>query len=175
MAVILELLQKKNPDVMKLKEEFQPIYDNAKIVLGDLIKDSKKLQGETGLNKGMFDNLCKVDPDSEDIKFGKILKTWFVRSEKEIEKLVGEIEAVKDLQLKACDFYFLAKDNEMRDKSDKYFAFFRELIDGTCSVLPKIEPPKKAKKVAANDPRAAQKAMMAEMAKKQAEMAAKKK
>jgi len=63
----------------------------------------------------------------------------------------------------------------MRDKSDKYFAFFRELIDGTCSVLPKIEPPKKAKKVAANDPRAAQKAMMAEMAKKQAEMAAKKK
>jgi len=47
MNVILELLQKKTPEVMKLKEQFQPIYDNAKIVLMDLIKDSKKLQGET--------------------------------------------------------------------------------------------------------------------------------
>jgi len=63
-----------------------------------LIKDSKKLQGETGLNKGMFDNLCKIDPDSEDIKFGKILKTWFARSETEIAKLCTEIEEVKKLQ-----------------------------------------------------------------------------
>lgn len=113
---------------MKLKEEFQPIWDNEKIVLGDLIKDSKKLQGETKLNKGMFDNLIKIDPDSEDIKFGKTLKTFFAKAEKEMEKLVGEIEEVKKLQLLACDFYFLPKDDEKRDKSDKYFAFFREMI-----------------------------------------------
>jgi hypothetical protein len=90
--------------------------------LGDLIKDSKKLSGETGLNKGMFENLIKMDPDSEDIKFGKTLKVFFNKSEKEIEKLCVQIEAVKELQNKACDFYFLPKDDEKRDKSDKFFA-----------------------------------------------------
>lgn len=103
----------------------------------------------------MFENLVKIDPDIEEIKFGKNLKLFFNKSAAEIEALVAQIEKVKDLQLKACDFYFLAKDNEMRDKSDKYFAFFRDLIDQTHLCLPKVEPPKKAKKVAANDPRAA--------------------
>jgi hypothetical protein len=41
-------LQKKNEGIMKIKEEFKPIYDNEKITLSDLIKESKKLQGETG-------------------------------------------------------------------------------------------------------------------------------
>lgn len=154
MQVILDKLQKKNEGIMKLKEEFQPIWDNEKIVLADLIKDSKKLQGETSQNKGMFENLIKIDPDSEDIKFGKVLKTFFSKSEKEIEKLVGQIEDVKKLQATACDFYFLAKDDVMRDKSDEFFKFFREMIGNTHGCLPKIEPPKKAKKVAANDPRA---------------------
>lgn len=100
----------------------------------------------------MFENLLKIDPDIEEIKFGKVLKVFFEKSLKEIEALVIQIEAVKELQLKACDYYMLAKDNEMRDKSDKYFAFFRELIDGTHGCLPKVEAPKKAKKV---DPKAA--------------------
>jgi len=84
MTVILELLQKKNPEIMKLKEQFQPIYDNAKIVLADLIKDSKKLQGETQLNQGMLENLIKLDPDCEDIKFGKNLKVFFEKQIKDI-------------------------------------------------------------------------------------------
>jgi hypothetical protein len=163
MNVILEMLQKKNPDIMKLKEEFKPCWDNEKISLGDLIKDSKKLQGETAQNLGMFENLLKIDPDAEDIKFGKNLKTFFKVSTNNIEKLVNKIEDVKKVHALACDFYFLAKDDEKRDKSEKYFAFFREIVGDTAGCLPKIEPPKKAKKA---DPRAAQKAMMAEMAKK---------
>lgn len=43
MGVLLELLQKDHPDVMNIKEEYKPVYDNAKIVLADLVKDSKKL------------------------------------------------------------------------------------------------------------------------------------
>lgn len=120
----------------------------------------------------MFENLVKIDPDSEDIKFGKSLKMFFNRSVKDIEGIVTKIEAVSALQAKACDFYMLAKDDAKRDKSEEYFAFFKELIDETHKSLPKVEAPKKPKKA---DPRAAQKAMMAEMAKKQAEMAAKKK
>jgi len=123
----------------------------------------------------MFENLVKIDPDSEDIKFGKSLKMFFNRSVKDIEAMVIKIEAVAALQATACDFYMLSKDDAKRDKSENYFAFFKELIDETHKCLPKVEAPKKAKKAAANDPRAAQKAMMAEMAKKQAEMAAKKK
>lgn len=122
----------------------------------------------------MFENLIKIDPDSEDIKFGKNLKSFFKLAVTDIEGLVIKIEAVSALQNKACDFYLLSKEDEKREKSDKYFAFFRELIDQTHLSLPKIEAPKKAKS-AKPDPRAAQKAMMAEMAKKQAEMAAKKK
>lgn len=62
----------------------------------------------------MFENLVKIDPDIEEIKFGKNLKLFFNKSASEIEALVAQIEKVKDLQLKACDFYFLAKDNEDR-------------------------------------------------------------
>jgi len=57
-------------------------------VLKDLIKDSKKLQGETSQNKGMFENLLKMDPDTDDVKFGKNLNLFFTKSEKEIAALV---------------------------------------------------------------------------------------
>jgi hypothetical protein len=123
-------------------------------VLTDLIKDSKKLQGETKQNLGMFENLIKIDPDSEDIKFGKNLKVFFKSATTDIEALVIKIEAVTALQAKACDFYFLTKEDEKREKSDKYFAFFRELVDQTHLCLPKIEAPKKPKAAKA-DPRAA--------------------
>jgi hypothetical protein len=45
----------------------------------------------------MFENLLKIDPDIEEIKFGKNLKIFFEKSVKEMEALVVKIEAVKDL------------------------------------------------------------------------------
>jgi|APSaa5957512535_1039671.scaffolds.fasta_scaffold407473_1 hypothetical protein len=62
----------------------------------------------------------------------------------------------------------------MREKSDKYFAFWVEFINEIAKNLPKIEKPKAPKKDTGSskkvDPKAAQKAaqaaMMAEMAKK---------
>jgi len=60
-------------------------------VLKDLIKDSKKLQGETSQNKGMFENLLKMDPDTDDVKFGKQLKEFFKKGEKDIAALVDSI------------------------------------------------------------------------------------
>jgi len=77
----------------------------------------------------MFENLVKIDPDSEDIKFGKSLKMFFTKSVKDIEALVIKIEAVSALHAKACDFYMLAKDDEKRDKSEKYMSYFKEFID----------------------------------------------
>lgn len=32
---------------MNIKDEYKPVFDNEKINLGDLIKDSKKLAGES--------------------------------------------------------------------------------------------------------------------------------
>ena len=36
----------------------------------------------------MFENLLKMDPDTDDIKFGKNLNVFFSKSEKEIAALV---------------------------------------------------------------------------------------
>jgi hypothetical protein len=94
MAVILELLQKDHPDVMSIKDEYKPIYDNSKIVLSDLIKDSKKLLGETTSFLNMFNNIIKVDPDAEDLKFGKTLKRSLATYKDETDALVSKIEKV---------------------------------------------------------------------------------
>ena len=67
-------------------------------------------------NKGMFENLIKIDPDSEDIKFGKNLKSFFKLAVTDIEGLVIKIEAVSALQNKACDFYLLSKEDEKREE-----------------------------------------------------------
>ena len=63
----------------------------------------------------------------------------------------------------------------MREKSEKFFSFWNTIIDSIVKSMPKIEAPKKPKKEGgtgkANPQRAAQAAMMAEMAAKRAQMA----
>lgn len=56
------------------------------------------------------------------------------------------MEKVPLLQAEACDFFYLEKAHEGREKSEKYFAFWVEFINDCHKNLPKVEKPKAPKK-----------------------------
>lgn len=47
---------------------------------------------------------------------------------------------------KTCDLFMLAKSDEKRAKSEKFFAHFTEFFNQVDTAMPKIEKPKPAKK-----------------------------
>ena len=65
--------------------------------------------------------------------------------------------------VESCDLFVLGKNDEMRQKSDKFFLFFSEFINQIHMSMPKVDKPKANK-----GKRAAQAALMAEMMAKNA-------
>lgn len=108
------------------------------------------------------------------------MKKFLDAAKVETDKAVAENVNVSAIFKKVCDWYIVSANDEIREKSDLFFKFWNNIFDQINKSMPKIEAPKKAKKEGAgggakvNPQRAAQAAMMAEMAAKRAAMAAKK-
>ena len=88
-----------------------------------------------------------------------------------VTKCADKNTLVIETYAKTCDFFMVPKNDEMREKSDKFFEFFIGFLEDVSKNVPKVEKKTTKKPAAASKQKSAQAAMMAEM---KAKMAAKK-
>lgn len=181
MKTICRLEHERNPETFhKIKEQFVDCVKALKCITKDVEKDSEQLKTQCEANIKMFNNICKADPDIEDYAYGKNMKKFLEKAKDETAKAVLINKKVSDMFKQTNDFFLVATNHEIREKSDVFFTFWNNLINQIDKSMPKIEAPKRPKKEGATttgrkvDPRrAAQAQMMAEMMRKKAEAAKK--
>mmetsp|Transcript_30251 Transcript_30251/g.46272 ORF Transcript_30251/g.46272 Transcript_30251/m.46272 type:complete len:169 (-) Transcript_30251:21-527(-) len=166
LQVICKKLCEEDESFFNFKKEFEPCYASLRCVVDDLKKACEKAKQDLQRNTSQFELISKIDPNIEDLPFGKQTSKFLKDSEPILskcatlsEKLDSEYEAV-------CDFYMIGERDEMRKKSEKFFLFFTGFFDDVHKSLPKQEKKDKKPKGA----RAGQSNLMAELKAKQAQM-----
>ena len=114
--------------------------------------------------------LVKQDPDIEDLPYGKVIKKFLADSESKVQQAFDECDIMMKKYAEICDFFMFGKNDEVRNKSDKFFAFFIEFFNEVQKNMPKPEVKKAKKAVGMAAKKAGAAAMMAELAAKQAKM-----
>ena len=166
LTFICKILYEEDEEIMNIKQIMEPCYVCLKVVLDDIKKDFERSKKELASSKSQLDMIMKIDPDAEDSTFGKQLSRFMTECEPLIEKIKGKMDKMDGSFTQTCDFFMIGKNDEMRQKSEKFFRFFTDFFDEVNKYLPKIEkkPAKSKAKAAAN--KAGHAAMMAELAAK---------
>ena len=74
--VVLKVLEQ-HPEMQDFKARFSPCQEAIKSTFDDLKNAVTKAKNEVNVYKNQFDLVIKVDPDVEDIPFGKQIKKCF--------------------------------------------------------------------------------------------------
>ena len=93
--------------------------------------------------------VIKVDPDVEDIPFGKQIKKCFEEAQRLADETTKRQAEVEKAYTDACDAYLIGKSDVMRQKSDEFFKFFNEFFAQVVNVLPKVQAAPRGKPGAA--------------------------
>lgn len=163
MRMICEKMFEKDEKVGEFKEEFEVIYKTLKSNLKDITTEIKKAKGTVSQNKQSFDIIQKLDPELEDIQFGKQISVFIVKCEKRIDEAFEILEKADKEYVLTCNYMMLTKMDEKREKSDKFFAFWAELFTKIDKEMPKAKAPPKNKMKAAMKKSGANNALMAEL------------
>ena len=131
---------------INFKADFDDCYFCLKVAFEDVKKESNKAANLLTANKNQFENLMKIDPDIEDLPFGKQISKFLVEQEPKVNNAKKAVDDVSNEFAKTCDLFMLAKSDEKRAKSEKLFAHFTEFFNQVHTAMPKIEKPKPAKK-----------------------------
>jgi hypothetical protein len=71
LQLICKKLVEEDPEFITFKTNFKDCYYNLKVVFEDVKKECQKAKKTLEINKGQYDNIAKLDPDIEDVIFGK--------------------------------------------------------------------------------------------------------
>jgi len=69
---------------INFKADFDDCYFCLKVAFEDVKKDSNKAANLLTANKNQFENLMKIDPDIEDLPFGKHISRFLVEQEPKV-------------------------------------------------------------------------------------------
>ena len=91
-----------------------------------------------------------MDPDVEDVAFGKQITVFLAQSEKQLEKTLERNKVVAEKYSEICDMFLIGKEDPLRKKSEEFFKFWTGFIDDIQKNIPKPQkaPTKAVKKVA---------------------------
>lgn len=161
--------------VTDFKTPFKDCYDAKKCIIQDIEKGLKKCKGDATVQKGQFETTIKQVPDLENQTFGKDIKKFLDGTDATISNLESQFEKMKSTLKEVCDLYMFSKNDEVREKSEKFLEFWCNFVDTVQNSMPKVEKKKTAK---AKDAKSAKKKapslmdndMMAELRAKQAAM-----
>ena len=70
---------------INFKADFDDCYFCLKVAFDDLKKDTNKAASQLTANKNQFENLLKIDPDIEDLPFGKQIQKFLVEQEPKVK------------------------------------------------------------------------------------------
>jgi hypothetical protein len=73
-----------------------------------------KAKNEVNVYKNQFDMVIKVDPDVEDIPFGKQIKKCFEEAQRLADETTKRQAEVEKAYTDACDAYLIGKSDVMR-------------------------------------------------------------
>lgn len=124
----LKLYEEDN-SFIEFKSKFEYSYAAHKCIVDDIKKDAAKAKVDLKSNKNMFEMVLKQDPDVEDMPYGKIISKFLADQEANVQKAQDQCEIMSKEYVDICDFFMLAKSDEMRNKSEKFFAFFTDFFN----------------------------------------------
>ena len=142
------------------------LYKTLKSSLKEISADLNKQKGTVASNKTSFENISKIDPELEDIQFGKQMSVFIVKCEKKVEDGLKALEEAQNAYTETCDYFMISKQDEMREKTDKFFIFWTQLIDKIDKEIPKPKAAPKGDKLKTAAKKAGNAALMAELASK---------
>ena len=151
MLTICQKMFEKDEEFTKFKDSFPMCYKALKCKVDEIKTESDKAKGALNTNTSQFELIKKVDPEAEELIFGKQIKVFLQESEKMVEKLQEKNKVVADKYLEICDYFMLNSQDEMRKKSDKFFTFWTQFIDDVQKQIPKPQKAPAKKKVGGND------------------------
>lgn len=79
---------------INFKADFDECYFCLKVSLEDLKKETNKAANLLTANKNQFENLLKIDPDIEELPFGKQIKKFMTDQEPKVNELKGNLDGV---------------------------------------------------------------------------------
>ena len=88
MKVICNKMFEKDEKFAEFRSNFEQVFQAVKCVVGDLQKEADKVKKELVSQSSAFDLLKKVDPDVEDIAFGKQMVTFLSKAETTVGKCI---------------------------------------------------------------------------------------
>jgi len=121
MKMITAKLYEDDESIAEFKAGFSSCFTCLKCIVDDVKKDTEKANKDLNSNKNQFELLKKVDPDVEDIPFGKQMESFLVTAEKTVTKTLAVNDEVAKLYAETCDYFMVGPQDEMRKKSEKFF------------------------------------------------------
>lgn len=74
-----------NDKFINFKADFDDCYFCLKVAFDDVKKDTNKAASQLTANKNQFENLLKIDPDIEDLPFGKQIQKFLIEQEPKVK------------------------------------------------------------------------------------------
>mmetsp|Transcript_10806 Transcript_10806/g.18111 ORF Transcript_10806/g.18111 Transcript_10806/m.18111 type:complete len:172 (-) Transcript_10806:52-567(-) len=149
LSLICRKIKEEDEDIMNFRTTMDPCYQSLKFVIDDLKKDCDKAKNDLKASNSQFQMIVMQDPDVEDTIFGRQIQKFLKDSEKPLEESFRLQEKMLSEYTSICDFFMFSANDEVRQKSEKFFTFFTQFFDDVVKQLPKPEK-KSVKKPAAN-------------------------
>lgn len=173
LKICCEKLFEEDNSFGKFKEQFSEVYSAIKMSISELQKKTDKLKTENNMTKSQFNVIEKSDECLMETKFGKQIKKFLESTDEKVEEAEEQMVKVNKAFEEINDAYMVEKKDDMRSKSEKFFAFFANFIDQVDKAMPVIEEPKQKKVIippGKKDKKEQQKDIVNEMKKIQAKM-----
>lgn len=88
------------------------LYKTLKSSLKEIAADLNKQKGTVATNKTSFENISKIDPELEDIQFGKQMSVFIVKCEKKVEDAFKTLDETQNEYAETCDYFMIPKQDE---------------------------------------------------------------
>ena len=137
MKTICNTIFEEDPKFADFKSQFESCYAAYKCVIDDIKRDTEKAYKELKVTSNQFDLVKKMDPDVEDLQFGKQIQAFLEESDKLLQDTIKKNEEMDAKYKDTCDYFMLAASDENRKKSEKFFKFWTDFVDDIAKVIPK--------------------------------------
>lgn len=129
LKICCEKLFEEDNSFGKFKEQFSEVYSAIKMSISELQKKTDKLKTENNMTKSQFNVIEKSDECLMETKFGKQIKKFLESTDEKVEEAEEQMVKVNKAFEEINDAYMVEKKDDMRSKSEKFFAFFANFID----------------------------------------------